>query len=97
MKKFLILLAISALVLAAGCGGGGDSEQAAEKAEGAAAEGTEVAVHDCDGGCGMTKVPVDQLTVVDGKYLCAGCEKSAKSDEHKGHDHDGHDHDGHSH
>ena len=36
MKKFLILLALSSLFLAAGCGGGGDSEQAADKARRAA-------------------------------------------------------------
>ncbi len=91
MKKFLMILALGALFLAAGCGGGDDTEQAADKAAEAA---TEVAVHDCDGGCGMTKVAVDKLTVVDGKYLCEGCAKKAKGD---GHDHEGHDHDGHSH
>ncbi|MBE0567660.1 MAG: hypothetical protein IH621_17015 [Krumholzibacteria bacterium] len=44
-----------------------------------------VATHDCAGGCGMTAVPEDQLTLVDGKWYCAGC--VAKAKEHEGHDH----------
>ena len=77
----LTLLAGLALVVATGCGGGGETEQAAEKAEGAA----EVAVADCAGDCGMKDVPVDQMTAKDGKYYCAGCVA------HAGHDHS-HDH-----
>ncbi|MBU2502654.1 hypothetical protein KJ682_15080 [bacterium] len=55
-----------------------------------------VAVHDCDGGCGMTAVPEAQMTEVDGKWYCKGClakveaEKAAEHPEHPGHD--GHDH-----
>ena len=73
------------LALTAGCGDGGETEQAADadKAEGA----VEVAVHDCDGGCGMKDVAVDQMTVADGKYYCAGCAKKAEGEDHSGHDH----------
>jgi hypothetical protein len=95
--KNLAVLAslLLALALAVGCGGGGGDEQAAEAEQAApAAEATEVALHDCDGDCGMKDVPVDKMTVVDGKYYCAGC---AKKVEGGGHDHDGHDHDGHDH
>jgi hypothetical protein len=45
-----------------------------------------VAAHDCAGGCGMTNVPEDQLTEIDGKWYCAGCAKKA-ADEHEGHGH----------
>mgnify|MGYP002642095904 CR=1 FL=1 len=37
------------------------------------------AKHDCDGGCGMTAVPLVQLTEVAGKYYCAGCVEHVKS------------------
>lgn len=58
----LMLFSLSLLPLA-GCGGG-NAEQA-EKAK----PGIEVAAtHDCDGGCGMKDVPMDQLTEVDGKF-----------------------------
>ncbi len=43
----------------------------------AAARST-TATHDCDRGCGMTAVPMVQLTEVDGKYYCAGCVEHAK-------------------
>lgn len=55
-----------------------------------------VAVHDCDGGCGMTAVPEAQMTQVDGKWYCKGClakveaEKTAEHPEHPGDD--GHEH-----
>ena len=48
------------------------------------------AVHDCDGGCGMTNVPEVQLTEVDGKYYCKGCMAKMEAEEHT--DHEGHDH-----
>jgi hypothetical protein len=97
MKKWMILVALLSLFLVAGCGGGSDETQAeaAKDTEAPAAEApageTQVAAHDCDGGCGMKNVPMDQLTEVDGKYYCAGCAKHAQE-----HDHD-HNHDGHSH
>jgi len=50
----------------------------------------EVAVHDCDGGCGMTNVPVDKMTEVDGKFYCAGCAAKLEGGEEE--DHSGHDH-----
>jgi hypothetical protein len=102
MKKVvtgLALLLLLSLALLAGCGGGSDSNQAeAEKAaEAPAAEAapatetpaaeTELAAHDCDGGCGMKDVPMANLTEVDGKYYCAGCAKHAKEDDHSGHNH----------
>ena len=91
-KSFVVLAAaVFALGLVVGCGGGGEDEAAtvekAEKAE-AAPAAVEVAVHDCDGACGMKDVPVDQMTVVDGKYYCAGCAKKAEEGDHSGHDHD---------
>jgi hypothetical protein len=80
---------VAILALAAGCGGGGD-EPAAEAEQAAPAEGaTEVTTHDCAGGCGMTAVPADQMTEIDGKYYCAGCAAKVKEG---GDDHDGHDH-----
>ena len=45
-----------------------------------------VAVHDCAGGCGMTNVPEDQLTEIDGKWYCAGCAKKVQ-ESHEGHGH----------
>ena len=85
-KSFVVLAAaVFALGLVVGCGGGGEDEAAtAEKADAAA---TVVAVHDCDGACGMKDVPVDKMTVVDGKYYCAGCAKKAEGEDHSGHDH----------
>ena len=87
-----------------GCGGGEENAEPAESAaestvetpaesavESPAAEpAAEVAVHDCDGGCGMTNVPVDKMTEVDGKFYCAGC--AAKLEEGDEEDHSGHDH-----
>jgi len=29
--------------------------------------------HDCDGGCGLTNLPLSQLTEIDGKYYCPVC------------------------
>ena len=51
-----------------------------------AADGEQVAMHDCDGGCGMTDVAVNQLTEVNGKYYCQGCLKKMNQD-HEGHSH----------
>ena len=89
LKKSVVGLAAVLLVLGlvVGCGGG-DGEQAAEAEKAApAADATVVAVHDCDGACGMKDVPVDKMTVVDGKYYCAGCAEHAKGGDHSGHDH----------
>lgn len=44
------------------------------------------AVHDCAGGCGMTAVPEDQLTEIEGQWYCAGCARKAGED-HTGHGH----------
>ena len=87
-KRSLVVLAaaVFALGLVVGCGGGG--EDAAATVEKADAAATEVAVHDCDGGCGMKDVPVDEMTVVDGKYYCAECAKKIQEGDHSGHDHD---------
>ena len=86
------LLAI--FLFAAGCGdGGGDTasqtESAAPAEEAAPAEtateaatetATEtVAVHDCAGGCGMTGMPEDKMTEIEGKFYCAGCAKKMES------------------
>ena len=92
-KSFVVLAAaVFALGLVVGCGGGGEDEAATgEKADAAAVEvapaAIEVAVHDCDGACGMKDVQVDKMTVVDGKYDCAGCAKKAEEEDHSGHDH----------
>jgi len=37
--------------------------------------GEAVATHDCAAGCGMTNVPEDQMTEIDGKWYCAHCAK----------------------
>lgn len=90
MKKFVMILALLTLFLAAGCGGGSETtaDEAAKAADAAASTAeTQVAVHDCDGGCGMTKVPVDQLTQVDDKFYCTGCAKHAQEEDHSGHNH----------
>ena len=93
--KLLTILAIlvAALFLMTACGGGDDAtteaEDTAPAAEAAPAEA--VAVHDCDGGCGMKAVPEDKMTEVDGKWYCAGCVDKAKEgkteDGHEGHGH----------
>lgn len=83
--KLLTTLAIlvAALFLMTACGGGDDATTqaedhtpAAETTEAAPAEA--VAVHDCDGGCGMKAVPEDKMTEVAGKWFCAGCVDKAK-------------------
>jgi len=94
MKKLmLMMIVLLGLGLLAGCGGG-EAEQA-EQATPAVEEAADVqvATHDCDGGCGMTNVPVDKMTVKDGKYFCAGC--AAKLETEDAHEHtegDGHSH-----
>lgn len=88
MKKLTLLaIMIAALFLLAGCGGGDEAETTAQDAapateaaaeHPAAGETETVAVHDCDGACGMKDVPMDKLTEVGGKYFCAGCVGKAK-------------------
>ncbi len=58
--------------------------QCAEKmaATAAASGDQQVAVHDCDGGCGMKDVPINKLTEVNGKYYCQSCLAKMK----KGHE-----------
>ena len=63
----------------------GEEEAATTETTEAAAE--TVATHDCAGACGMTNVPEDQLTEIDGKWYCAGCAAKAKEEDHSGHDH----------
>jgi hypothetical protein len=46
-----------------------------------------VATHDCEGACGMTSVPEDQLTEIDGKWYCAGCAAKAKEADDADHPH----------
>lgn len=96
MKKgnlILMALAMGLMLLLVGCSGG---EETAETP--AAETTTEVAeTHDCEGACGMTAVPADKLTEVNGKFYCAGCAGKAKAeaeaegeeahDEHEGHSH----------
>ncbi len=88
-KKTILVTTLVALLtlvpLLSGCGGGGEQEEAAP-AEDAAAT---VAAHDCAGGCGMTNVPEDQLTEVEGKWYCAGCvpKEAEEEEDHSGHDH----------
>lgn len=86
----LIIALLAVLFMAAGCGGDTAEEQAAP-AESAATEtaaeaATTVATHDCDGGCGMTDVPVDKMTEIDGKFYCAGCAKKAEAKSDHPHD-----------
>jgi hypothetical protein len=80
--------------LLCGCGGGeAEQPTPAGQSAGTAAEqaappapehptehpaATAVATHDCDGGCGMTAVPEDQLTQIDGKWYCAACAKKVQ-------------------
>lgn len=104
MKKLMLLLALLALFVVVGCGGESKDTQAeaAKTADAPAVETpaaehptaehptaeTQLASHDCDGGCGMTNVPMDQLTEIDGKYYCAGCAKHLKTDDdHSGTSH----------
>lgn len=78
MKKgTLILMAASLalLLILVGCSNGADENEAATPpAQTADEAGTQLAAaHDCDGGCGMTAVPMDKLTQINGKYYCQGC------------------------
>ena len=90
--SLISLLAIFLLIV--GCGdGGGDTASEAESAapaeeatateavtEAATEAATEtVAMHDCAGGCGMTAMPEDQMTEIEGKFYCAGCAKKMES------------------
>jgi ABC-type enterochelin transport system substrate-binding protein len=80
--KLLTTLAIlvAALFLMTACGGGDEATTQAEDTAPAteAAPAEAVAVHDCDGGCGMKAVPEDKMTEVGGKWFCAGCVDKAK-------------------
>ncbi len=87
----LIVLAASLLLAVIGCSSG-DQEAANPPAADSATKVAET--HDCDGGCGMTAVPADQMTEVGGKYYCGGCVIKAKEeagekaeDSHEGHSH----------
>ncbi|MCP4291353.1 MAG: hypothetical protein GY780_05905 [bacterium] len=91
MKVFLTILAMMTLVFVVGCGGEGKSDQKETTEE------TQVVLHDCEGCCGATQMPMDKLTEIDGKFYCAGCINSAKTGDHTGHDHAKEDHSGHNH
>jgi hypothetical protein len=93
MNKRLILgtaiVALAALLLLAGCGGGEDTDTKAESAAEAApeaapateaSEAATVASHDCAGGCGMKDWPEDQMTEIEGKWYCAGCAKKVQAE-----------------
>lgn len=84
MKKSVAVLSLMAFVLlltlVVGCGQKSDSASEADSA-------AKITAHDCDGGCGMKDVPVDQLTEIDGKYYCAGCKDKVEKDDHAGHGH----------
>ncbi len=96
----LTLLALGGLVLA-GCGSKEAEQPAAQQtteqpaaehpaAEHPAAEpagDAAAAVHDCAGACGMTAVPEDQLTEIDGKWYCAACAHKLDGGDHSGHGH----------
>ncbi|MFO7608020.1 MAG: hypothetical protein R6X35_02305 [Candidatus Krumholzibacteriia bacterium] len=97
-----VLTCLAGALLLAGCGDGEaeQAEQAAPPSgqpAGTAAQpavehsnehpaATAVATHDCDGGCGMTAVPEDQMTEIHGQWYCGGGAKRAQED-HAGHDH----------
>ncbi len=80
MKKMMILLSMAlllfSLVAFVGCSD--------KKAEEAAAT---IATHDCDGGCGMTNMPADKTTEIEGKFYCTGCAKHMQEGNHEGHNH----------
>lgn len=74
----LAVVAIALLAILIGCGGGDNQDTAATPPK--ADTATEVAqTHDCDGGCGMTNVPMDHLTEIDGKFYCQGCANKVKA------------------
>lgn len=91
-KEHLLTLAACVLLLGIAACGGGEEKPTAEQP--AAESATQVAeTHDCDGGCGMTEVPMDKLTEINGKYYCAGCAAKAKEEAGEdGESHEGHDH-----
>lgn len=82
MKKLTILaMLIAALFVMAACGGGDDAATEAEADAATAEKAMEaVAVHDCEGGCGMKAQPAETMTEVDGKWYCAGCVEKAKAE-----------------
>jgi len=83
MKKMIILLSalvlLVSLVSFTGCGD--------KPADDAKADATVVATHDCDGGCGMTNMPADKTTEIEGKFYCTGCAKHMQEGNHEGHNH----------
>ncbi len=88
MKRAMMLMAAWALVLSlilvTGCGSKDTEVQAAKNT------GEQIAVHDCDGNCGMKDVPLTQLTELNGKYYCSGCVAKMNTkgkDDHEGHSH----------
>ncbi len=73
-RTLMLALMCATALLLAGCGGGDDDAQKAAPAAEATAEtateaatdaAVQMATHDCDGGCGMKAVPMDQHTVID--------------------------------
>ena len=89
MRKPIIVLALVLFALPLALAGCGEKEQAAVEAGAAVKDEAaveidaveQVVAHDCDGGCGMKDVPLDQLKEIDGKFYCAGCAQNVKPEE----------------
>ena len=90
MRKMTILMSamilLLSLVVITGCGDNATTDEATTDEAAKSAE-TVVATHDCDGGCGMTDMPADKTTEIEGKFYCAGCAKHMQEDSHEGHSH----------
>lgn len=74
----LVGAAVVLLVVIMGCGGG-DKKEAAATPPATETTNQVAETHDCDGGCGMTNVPMDKLTEIDGKFYCQGCANKVKA------------------
>lgn len=95
MKKLMLtMIVLLSLGLMVGCGGSDaeQTEQAEQVEQVEPAADVQVATHDCDGGCGMTDMPVDQTVEYEGKYYCKGCATKVVPAEETHDEHDGHTH-----
>lgn len=78
--RSIILLIATAILLALVAGCSSNDKQEAAATPPATDTSSQVAqTHDCDGGCGMTNVPMDKLTEIDGKFYCQGCAHKVKA------------------